>query len=82
MTKDCPGNVAVFQLLNRDLTSEGSSRLVKNVLSSDFDFRSEVIASKEEIEGGWGNDDLWYSTISISVWLLSELSKTSSRKSR
>ena len=57
MAKECPGNVAVFQLVDRNLASESSVGLVENILGSDFESWIEVLASKEEVEGRRSNDD-------------------------
>lgn len=58
MSQNRPGNAALLQLINGDLTSESAVRLVEDVLGGDLETFAEVIACEEKVERGWGNDDL------------------------
>jgi hypothetical protein len=51
-----PGDVAVFELVDRDLAGEGSVGLVEDILGRNLDARLEVLAGEEEVES-WGCDD-------------------------
>ena len=53
-----PGNVAVLELVDGNLTGEGPVWLVEDILSSDLETRSEVLAGEEEVECRWGDDNL------------------------
>jgi hypothetical protein len=59
VAKKCPGNIAVLELINRDLPSEGAVRLVEDILGCNLQARLEVLASKEKVESWWGNDNLY-----------------------
>ena len=61
MTKKGPCDVAVFELVDRDFTSESSIGLVKDILGRNLDARLEVLAGEEKIESWRCNDDLWTS---------------------
>lgn len=56
MTQDGPGDVAVLQLTDRDLSGEGTVGLVKDVLSSHLNVRRQMLPSEEEVEC-WRSDD-------------------------
>lgn len=58
MTKKSPGDIAILELVDRDLAGEGAVGLVKDILGCDFDTRSKVLAGEEEVEGWWCDDDL------------------------
>lgn len=53
-----PGDVGVLELVDADLAGEGAVGLVEDVLGGDLDAGAQVLASEEEVEGGWGDDDL------------------------
>jgi hypothetical protein len=58
VSQDGPGNTTLLQLIDRYLTREGAVGLVINVLGGNFEALTEVLASKEEIERRWGDDNL------------------------
>lgn len=60
MAKKGPGDVAVLELVDRDLTSEGTVWLVEDILSCNFQTRFEVLSRKEEVKRWWSNYDLCY----------------------
>jgi hypothetical protein len=53
-----PRDAAVLELVRADLAREGARRLVEDVLRRDFEALAKVLAREEEVEGGWGDDDL------------------------
>ncbi len=57
MSDESPDDIAVFQLRDGDLASEGSIALVEDVLSCDFDVGGEMLSTEKEEEGGRSNDD-------------------------
>lgn len=57
VAKEGPGDVGVFELVDRDLAGEGAVGAVENVLGGDFDGGVQVFAGEEEVEGWWGDDD-------------------------
>lgn len=56
MSEDGPGDVAVFELFDRDFSRKGSVGLVKDILGGHFDSRTKVLAGEEEVEGWWSDD--------------------------
>jgi len=58
VAEEGPGDVGVLELLDGDLTGEGTVGLVEDVLGSDLDALAGVLAGEEEVEGGRGDDDL------------------------
>jgi hypothetical protein len=58
VAQDRPGDVAVLELVDRDLASEGAVGLVEDVLRSDFDAGAEVLPDQEEVERGRSDDNL------------------------
>jgi hypothetical protein len=58
VAQDRPGDAAVLELVDADLACEGAVGLVEDVLGGDFDAFAEVLAGEEEIERGWGDDDI------------------------
>ncbi len=60
VTKQGPGDVGVFKLVDGNFASEGAVGLVEDVLGGDFEAGLEVLAGEEEIERGWGDDDLCF----------------------
>jgi hypothetical protein len=65
VAKDGPCYAAVFELVDADFASEGAIGLVKDVLGCYFDALAEVFAGEEEVEGRWGDDDLYTSLVSV-----------------
>ena len=59
MAQHRPGDTAVFQLCDADLAREGPIRLVEDILSGHLDALVQVFASKEEVEGGRRDDNLF-----------------------
>jgi len=60
-----PGDTAVLELFDRDLTSEGTVGLVEDVLRSNFNALAEVLACEEEVEGWRCDDDLFLSVSNL-----------------
>lgn len=58
VAEEGPCNVAVLELLDGDLTGEGTVRLVEDVLCCYFDAGLEVLAGEKEVEGRRSNDNL------------------------
>lgn len=58
VAKESPGDVAVLELVDRDLAGEGSVRLVEDILGRNLDARLEVLTGEEEVESWGRNDDL------------------------
>jgi hypothetical protein len=58
VAQDRPRDAAVLELIRADLACEGAGWLVEDVLRGDFEARAQVLAREEEVEGGWGDDDL------------------------
>lgn len=58
VAQDGPCDTAVLELVRADLACEGAGRLVEDVLRGDFEAGAQVLAGEEEVEGGWGDDDL------------------------
>jgi hypothetical protein len=59
VAQQSPSNVAIFELIDRDLASEGAVGLVEDILGCNLQARLEVLASKEKVESWWGNDNLY-----------------------
>merc|ERR1712177_123287 len=57
VAQERPGDVAVLELLDRDLAREGAVGLVEDVLGGDLEARAEVLAGEEEVERGRGHND-------------------------
>lgn len=66
VAEESPGDVGVLELGDGDLTSEGAVWLVEDVLGSDLNAGTEVLAGQEEVEGWWGNDNLLRSVSCVS----------------
>jgi hypothetical protein len=60
VAKKSPGDVAILKLIDRDLSGEGTIGLVEDILGCYLETGLEVLASKEEIERWWSNDNLCY----------------------
>ena len=60
VAQDRPRDAAVLELVRGDLAREGARWLVEDVLRGDFEAGAEVLAREEKVEGGWGDDDLWW----------------------
>lgn len=58
MTDDGPVDLGVAQLLDGDLTGEGTVGLVEDVLGGDTDLGVGQLAGQGEVEGGGRDDDL------------------------
>lgn len=58
VTQDRPGDVAVKELRDGQLTSEGTVGLVVDVLRGDGDLLAQRLTDGDEVEGWWGNNDL------------------------
>jgi hypothetical protein len=58
VSEERPGDVGVFELVDRDFAGERSIGFVKDVLCCDFERRLEMFAGEKEVEGGWCNYDL------------------------
>jgi hypothetical protein len=65
-----PGDVAVNELRDGDLASEGTVRAVEDVLCGDLNGRCEVFAGQEKVDRGRCNDDfcigIWGGVSSVS----------------
>jgi large subunit ribosomal protein L43 len=61
-----PGDLAIGQLGDRDLASEGTVGLVEDVLWGDLETLAKVLADKQEVQSRRGNDDLW-NKVAISI---------------
>jgi hypothetical protein len=61
MSRQRPPNLTISQLLRRNLTRERSIRLIKHILTADFDLRLEVFANEEEEEARRRDDNLYWS---------------------
>ena len=66
VAEDGPVDVAVLELLNRDLASVSAVALVEDVLSGDLDVLVQVLADEVEVDGGRRDDDLCQSIGSVS----------------
>lgn len=58
MADQGPGDAALLELVDRDLTGESTVGLVEDVLGGDLETLAEVLAGEEKVEGGRGDDDL------------------------
>jgi len=58
MTKDDPVDIGIFELVGRDFTSEGSRCGGEAVLGRHLGWGLELGLDVEEVDGGWGYDDL------------------------
>lgn len=58
VAEDGPVDVAVLELSNRDLASEGTVGLVKDVLGGNLDLGADGLADEREVEGGRRDNDL------------------------
>jgi len=58
VAEDGPADVAVLELGDADLASEGAVGLVKDVLGGHLDARLELVTDEQEVESGGGDDDL------------------------
>lgn len=58
MTKDDPVNIGIFELVWRDFTCEGSRGGGEAVLGRDLGWGLELGLDVEEVDRGWGYDDL------------------------
>lgn len=58
VTDDGPVDLGVAQLLDGDLTGEGTVGLVEDVLGGDTDLGVGQLAGQGEVEGGGRDDDL------------------------
>jgi hypothetical protein len=63
-----PGDVAVLELLGRDLAGESTVGLVEDVLCGDFKALAEVLACEEEVERGRCDDDLCCIVLVFCFW--------------
>jgi hypothetical protein len=63
--KNGPCDSRVFELVNADLAGEGTVGLVEDVLGCYFDAFAEVFAGEEEVERGWGDDDLCVTSLDL-----------------
>lgn len=59
VAEDGPGDVAVAQLVDRDLTGKGAVGLVVDVLGGDLDLGLEALADQQQVQGRGGDDDVW-----------------------
>ena len=58
VTDDSPVDLSILELLNTDLSGEGTVGLVVDVLGSNTDLRVGELAGQGEVEGGGRDDDL------------------------
>lgn len=58
MSENGPGNVALLELVDRDLTREGAVWLVEDVLCGDLDAFTEMLTGEQEVERRGSNDNL------------------------
>lgn len=58
VTEEGPGDVAVLELVDGDLTGEGTVGLVEDVLSGDLEAWVKVLAGEEKVEGWRGDNNL------------------------
>ena len=58
VANDNPVDLGILELLDTDLTSEGTIGLVENVLGSDADLGVGKATGEGEVQGGRGDDDL------------------------
>ncbi len=63
MSDEGPSDVALLELLDRDLAREGSIRLIEHVLGSDLDALAQMLAHHEQVQC-WRRDDDLYSAFS------------------
>jgi hypothetical protein len=73
VSEECPGNVAVLELIDGDLTGEGTIGLVEDVLCCDLEAGLEVLAGEEEVEGRWCDNDLCRPLVILAVVFESSL---------
>ncbi len=62
MTDEGPSDVALLELLDRDLARESPVRLVEHVLGRDLDALAQMLAHDEQVQR-WGRDDDLYLTL-------------------
>jgi len=67
VSEECPGNVAVLELIDGDLTGEGTVGLVEDVLCCDLKTGLEVLAGEEEVERWRRDDDLCRPLITLTT---------------
>lgn len=58
VAQDRPGDVAVKELRDGQLTGEGTVGLVVDVLRGDGNLLAQRLTDGDEVEGWWGNNDL------------------------
>ena len=58
MAENSPVDVGILELLNANLTSEGTVGLVEDVLGGNTELLVGKVAGVGEVEGGRGDDDL------------------------
>ena len=58
MTKDDPVDIGIFELVGRDFTSKCSRGGGEAVLGRDLGWGLELGLNVEEVDRGWGYDDL------------------------
>jgi hypothetical protein len=72
VAQQSPSNVAIFELIDRDLASEGAVGLVEDILGCNLQARLEVLASKEKVKSRWSNDNFCYQ-----IFLLADIQSLS-----
>jgi hypothetical protein len=73
VSEDRPCDAGFFELVDADLACEGAVGLVEDVLCGYFEAGAEVLAREEEVEGGWGDDDLCHCISNYSLCTLSHV---------
>lgn len=67
VAQDGPVDVAVLELVGRDLAGEGAVGLVEDVLGGDFDALLGAVLDEVEVQGGRSNHDLYCARKSATV---------------
>jgi len=60
VSQQCPFDLGLLELCDADFAGEGAVGLVEDVLGAYANFFADMLAGKEEVERGWGDDDLCY----------------------
>jgi hypothetical protein len=58
VSEECPGDVAILELLYGDFTSESTVWFVENILSCNLEAGSQVLTGEKEVKRRWCNNNL------------------------
>jgi hypothetical protein len=73
VSKDCPGDTTVLELIDADFAGEGTVGLIKDVLRCYFEAFAEMFTGEKEIKSWWGDDNLYSISVSLLLATTSEL---------